>query len=29
MNRDSLPRLFWPTEEKIIIINRATNGDLI
>ncbi len=25
----SLPRLFWPTEEKSITINRATNGDLI
>ncbi len=25
----SLPRLFWPTEEKNITINRATNGDKI
>ncbi len=25
----SLPRLFCPTEEKSITINRATNGDLI
>ncbi len=23
----SLPRLFWPTEEKSITINRATNGN--
>ncbi len=25
----SLPRLFWPTEEKSITINHATNGNLI
>ena len=25
----SLPRLFWPTEEKNITINLATNDDLI
>ncbi len=24
-----LPRLFWPTEEKSITINHATNGDII
>ncbi len=25
---ERLPRLFWPTEEKSITINLATNGDL-